>query len=165
MVHTHTIAGWTRSRDERKQRSWYTHLKHLYIPLSEHGNKYVLMIIDQFTRWLEMVPLHFEDANLVARAFYENYVVRWGVPFLIHTDQEQNFESTLFHSFCRLLKAVKSRTTPYRPSANGQIERYNQLVLNFLCCFLGKHQQDWEVSTSFGHEYLLHGQQEHWFHC
>ena len=91
-----------------------------------------------------MVPLHFQDANSVARAFYENYVLRWGVPFLIHTDQEQNFESTLFHSFCRLLKAVKSRTTPYRPSANGQIERYNQLVLNFLCCFLGKHQQDWD---------------------
>ena len=31
--YTHTIACRTRSRDERKRRSWYTHLKHLYIPL------------------------------------------------------------------------------------------------------------------------------------
>ena len=112
---------------------------------SKYGNKYVLMIIDQFTRWLEMVPLHFQDAKSVARAFFfENYVVRWGVPFYIHTDQGRNFESALFHSFCSLLEAVKSRTTPYRPSANGQVERYNQLVLNFLRCFLGKHQQDWD---------------------
>ena len=111
---------------------------------SEYGNKYVLMIIDQFTRWLEMVPLHLQDAKSVARAFFENYVVRWGVPFYIHTDQGRNFESALFHSFCSLLEAVKSRTTPYRPSANGQVERYNQLVLNFLRCFLGKHQQDWD---------------------
>ena len=111
---------------------------------SEYGNKYVLMIIDQFTRWLEMVPLHFQDAKSVAKAFFENYVVRWGVPFYIHTDQGRNFESALFHSFCSLLQAVKSHTAPYRPSANGQVERYKQLVLNYLRCFLGKHQQDWD---------------------
>ena len=45
---------------------------------SENGNKYVLMIINQFTRWLEMVPLHFQGTNLVARALFENYIVHWG---------------------------------------------------------------------------------------
>ena len=39
---------------------------------------------------------------------------------------------------------TKTRTTPYRPSSNGQVERYNQQVLNFLRCFLGGKNQTWD---------------------
>ena len=34
------------------------------------GHKYVLVIVDQFTHWLEMVPLAVEDAESVARAYF-----------------------------------------------------------------------------------------------
>ena len=60
---------------------------------SQQGNKYVLMIIDQFTRWLEMVPLPVQDAESVAKAFFEYYIVRFGVPWCVHTDQGRNFDS------------------------------------------------------------------------
>ena len=109
------------------------------------GHKYVLMIVDQFTRWLEMVSLATQDAESVAKAFFEAYVVRFGVPWCVHTDQGRNFDSELFQTFCSLLEAAKTRTTPYRPSANGQVERYNQLVLNFLRCFLGQQQRQWDT--------------------
>ena len=39
---------------------------------------------------------------------------------------------------------MKTRTTPYRPSSNGQVERYNQQVLNFLRCFLQGKQRCWD---------------------
>ena len=112
---------------------------------SSKGNRYVLMVIDQFTRWLEMVPLPVQDAESVAKAFFENYVVRFGVPITVHTDQGRNFESDLFKAFCHLLEIAKTRTTPYRPSANGQVERYNQLVLNYLRCYIQKDQRDWDT--------------------
>ena len=99
---------------------------------SHQGNKYVLMIIDQFTRWLEIVPLPMQDAESVAKAFFEYYIVPFGVPWCVHRDQGRNFDSKLFKIFCELLDAVKTRTTPYRPCSNGQVERNNQLVLNFL---------------------------------
>ena len=35
------------------------------------GHKYVLVIVDQFTHWLEMVPLAVQDAESVARAYFE----------------------------------------------------------------------------------------------
>jgi hypothetical protein len=38
----------------------------------------------------------------------------------------RNFESSLFREMCELLHIHKSRTTPYRPSANGQVERCNR---------------------------------------
>ena len=111
---------------------------------SSQGNRYVLMVIDQFTRWLEMIPLQIQDAESIARAFFESYVVRFGVPFVVHTDQGRNFDSTMFKTFCSLLQSVKTRTTPYRPSSNGQVERYNQLVLNFIRCFLGGKPKQWD---------------------
>ena len=112
---------------------------------SASGKRYVLMVIDQFTRWLEIIPLVTQDAQSVTQAFFEQYVVRFGVPVMIHTDQGRNFEGDLFQAFCALLEVVKTRTTPYRPSSNGQVERYNQLVLNFLRCFLGRKQQEWDT--------------------
>ena len=111
---------------------------------SESQNKYVLMIIDQFSRWLEIVPLPNQEAETIANAFFETYVVRFGVPFMVHTDQGRNFESKMFKSFCVLMEMSKTRTTPYRPSSNGQVERYNQLVLNFLRCYLAGKQRTWD---------------------
>ena len=111
---------------------------------SEHGNRYVLMIIDQFTRWLDMVALPNQEAETIARAFFETYVVRFGVPFMVHTDQGRNFDSEMFRTFCSLLESNKTRTTPYRPSSNGQVERYNTVVLNFLRCYLAGHQKKWD---------------------
>ena len=111
---------------------------------SHRGNKYVLMMVDQFTRWLELQALGMQDAATVAQAFFESYTVRFGVPFVIHTDQGKNFDGNFFRVFCELLESVKTRTTPYRPSSNGQVERYNQQVLNFLRCFLQGKQRCWD---------------------
>ena len=44
---------------------------------------------------------------------------------------------------CLQLSAT-SWMTPYRPSASGQVERYNQLVLNYLRCYIGSKQREWD---------------------
>ena len=62
---------------------------------SEAGNRYVLMIVDQFSHWLEMVPLTIQDAESIARAFFEICVIRFGAPFVMHMDQGRNFDSTM----------------------------------------------------------------------
>jgi hypothetical protein len=59
----------------------------------------------------------------------------------LFTDQGRNFESSLFREMCELLHIHKSRTTPNRPSANGQVERCNRTLMTavrrFLHSFLG----------------------------
>ena len=91
-----------------------------------------------------MVPLRIQDAPTVARSFFETYVVRFGVPFVVHTDQGRNFDCSVMKSFCQLMDITKTRTTSYGPSSNGQVERYNTIVLNFLRCFLRGKQREWD---------------------
>ena len=37
-----------------------------------------------------------------------------------------------------------TRTTPYRPSSGGQVERYDQMVLSFIRCYLGDKMSRWD---------------------
>lgn len=117
-------------------------------PLHESrlGNKYILVLIDQFTKWIEVFPLPDQTATTIAKTVVEGFTSRLGCPIQIHTDQGKNFDGKLFHSLCNLLEIVKSRTTPYRPSSNGQVERYNSLILQMIRCHLKGNQRDWDLN-------------------
>lgn len=112
---------------------------------SNKGNKYVLMMIDQFTKWLECVAVPEQNAETVAQQFMQHFIVTFGCPLEVHTDQGKQFDSTLFKSLCKLLQIAKTRTTPYHPSSNGQIERYNRLIVQMIRCFVDKHPKDWDL--------------------
>ncbi|XP_033760732.1 uncharacterized protein LOC117342645 [Pecten maximus] len=47
----------------------------------------------------------------------------------------REFESILFSEVCRLLGIKKSRTTPYRPSSNGLVERFNRTLKQMLSMY------------------------------
>ena len=69
---------------------------------------------------------------------------RLGCPLEIFTDQGKNFDGKVFNSLCEILHITKKRTTPYRPSSNGQVERYNRTILQIIRCFLKESQGDWD---------------------
>ena len=111
---------------------------------SNRGNQYVLMIVDQFTKWLECFPLPLQSAELTAKAVVDGFISRFGCPLEIHTDQGRNYDDKLFSSVCELLEITKTRTTPYRPCSNGQVERYNRTLLQLIRCFLKGNQKHWD---------------------
>ena len=115
---------------------------------SDSGNKYILMMVDQFSRWLELYALPEQTAVITAKTFFEQWIARLGAPLQIHTDHGRNFDSLLFTDLCRLMEITKTRTTPYRPSSNGQVERYNQMVLSFIRCYLNDKVITWDEHLS-----------------
>ena len=102
-------------------------------------------MVDQFTKWVECVPLPSQKAEITAKAAIDSFFSRFGYPFILLSDQGRNFESKLFESLCQSLKIHKTRTTPYRPSSNGQVERFNRTLMDAVRCFLGKTQDKWDV--------------------
>ena len=103
------------------------------------------MMVDQFTKWEEIIPLPSQKAEVTAQAAVNSFFSRVGVPLNIFTDQGRNFESGLFSALCSILQIHKTRTTAYRPSSNGQSERYNRTLMDAVRCFVGKRQNDWDV--------------------
>ena len=99
------------------------------------------MVICQFTKWLEAYPD--QRAEQVAKVVVDNFISRFGIPTMIHTDQGANTTSALFHGVCNLLEIVKTRTSPYHPCSNGQVERYNRTLLQLIRCHL-KSSDKWD---------------------
>lgn len=114
------------------------------LPESSKGNAHILVMVDQFTKWVEIIPLPSQTAEMTAKAAVNEFFTRFGCPFQIHSDQGRNFESRLFKSLCETLHIEKTKTTPYRPSANGQVERFNRTLMDAVRCFVSKSQTDWD---------------------
>ena len=113
-------------------------------PLSKDGNRYVLMVIDQFTRWVECLPLPDQAAITVAKVLVEDFFCRFGIPLELHSDQGSNFMSQLFKELCEKFEIRQTRTTPYHPSGNGQVERQNRTLLQLIRAYIGKFQDSWD---------------------
>ena len=114
------------------------------LPKTKKGNEHILMMVDQFTKWVECIPLPSQTAEVTAQAAVNEFFARFGYPFQIFSDQGRNFESSLFKSICDLLQIHKARTTPYRPSANGQVERQNRSLMDAVRCFVAESQDNWD---------------------
>jgi hypothetical protein len=103
---------------------------------SEDGNRYVLMMIDQFTKWMEMAAIPEQPALTIAEKFVVHFVVTFGCP--------RNFDGNLFKSLCTILEVAKTRTTQYHSSSNGQIERFNTVLLQMIRCYIEKKNRRWD---------------------
>ena len=119
------------------------------LQLSRSGNKYILMMVDQFTKWVECVPLQTQTAEVVAKACVTHFFSRFGAPLQLHTDQGKNFDSKLFKEICALMEITKTRTTAYRPCSNGQVERYNRTLLQMIRCFLQGYPNTWDENLPY----------------
>ena len=103
------------------------------------GHRYLLTMVDRFSRWLEATPLQDQTADTVAKALISSWFSRFGIPARITTDQGRQFESQLFHSLGKYLGFSKSTTSAYHPQANGIIERQHRTLKTALKCHLTGH--------------------------
>ena len=119
------------------------------LPISNAGNKYLLVAMDYFTKWPEVFAIPDQEAVTIARALVEGMFCRFGAPMELHSDQGRNFESTVMAEVCRLFGISKTRTTAGYPQSDGMVERFNRTLLNALAAFTESHQKDWDEYVPF----------------
>ena len=98
------------------------------LPTGAHGEKFILGIIDNFSKYSALIPLKTATAEQVAKAMYKNWIAIFGVPKVIHTDRGTEFENQLITDLCKLLGVRKSRSSPYYPQGDGIVERLFRTV-------------------------------------
>ncbi|KAL6419500.1 hypothetical protein ACFW04_011362 [Cataglyphis niger] len=86
-------------------------------PTSSSGNKYLLVISNYFTKWVEAFPLKNVRTKTVAETFVNQIISRFGVPSEVHTDQGRNFNSRLFRELSHFLGIKKTKTTSFHPQS------------------------------------------------
>jgi hypothetical protein len=141
--------------------------------VTNKNNKYILGIIDSFSKWLVTVALEDQTAITVAEAFLDTFITKFGVMETLITDNGRQFTSQIFSDLSKIYNYEHIRTTAYRPQTNGQIERENATVANMLSTYVNKNPKEWDLylsaitfayntsiqsSTAFSPFYLIYGQ-------
>ena len=98
------------------------------LPVTTEGNRYLLTIIDRFTRFVTAVPIKEVSAVNIAKTFINNWVYLYGPPKEILTDNGTQFASNIFKNISKLLNVKQLFTTPYHPECNGMIERFHKYL-------------------------------------
>uniref|UniRef100_A0A8C7DYF8 Integrase catalytic domain-containing protein n=1 Tax=Oncorhynchus kisutch TaxID=8019 RepID=A0A8C7DYF8_ONCKI len=119
---------------------------------SSSMNKYMLVICDYFTLYLEAFSLRNIKAKQVAKAL-GHFITRVGLPREIITYQGSNFVATLLY---KVLGMKSIRSTPYHPETDGLVVRFNQTLKGMLQRFVNESMKNWDTWLLF--VYHMHPQ-------
>ena len=72
-----------------------------FIPKTDRGNAYAMVIIDHFSKWPELIALPDVKATTIARAIFDVWVCRYGVMSRLHSDGGSNVDGEVMHCFHR----------------------------------------------------------------
>ena len=107
--------------------------------------RYILVMSDLFTKYAVTVALQDMTAATVVNAIIDEWIMKFGAADVIHTDQGSNFNSENMQDICHIFMIEKTRTTPYHPQGNGQVERFNRVIADTLSKHCAEKPQEWDV--------------------
>lgn len=116
----------------------------LELPITSRGNRYVLVVQDYFSKYVNLYAIPDQRATTVAKCLFDNFICQHGVPEMLHTDQGRQFESDLVKHLCQLLGIQKTRTSPYHPQCDGMVERFNRTLIDQLAKLLLQQPGEWD---------------------
>ena len=94
-----------------------------YMPRDEAGYRYILLIGDLFSKYVQAVPLRDQTAPSILRAFSSHWLYIHGVPSFLLSDQGSNVDGNVIREFCDESSITKRRASPYHSQGNGTAER------------------------------------------
>ncbi|XP_068204643.1 uncharacterized protein [Palaemon carinicauda] len=98
-------------------------------PLSPSGSaRYLLMIVNRSTRWLEATPMSKATTHTCAEALLLSWISRLGVPDDITTSRDSAFLSEIWLSLANRIGMTLHSTMAYNPAANGMDERAHRTL-------------------------------------
>ena len=100
----------------------------LEVPISLHHHRYLLAVMEYFTKWAEAIPFRNKTAASTLVAVI-NICCSFDVHDIVHSDQQNNFDSHLFHQVLSGFEIHKSCTTAYHSLEDGMVNRYNHSLL------------------------------------
>ena len=105
---------------------------------SKSRNKYILTVVDEYSRYPFAIPCADVSAPTVFKECC-NLFSLFGVPSYIHSDRGSGFMSSTLRNSFQQKGIACSRTTPYHPQGNGLVERYNGTIWKTITLSLKSH--------------------------
>ena len=109
---------------------------------SKRGKRYILSVVDCFSKYHILVPLRDHTAPSVSKALFECVIGYFGCPRKILLDRGTEFTGKIWDELMNLLGVQHVLTSPYYPQVNGIIERSHRMIHNMLQAYLASQKDE-----------------------
>ena len=104
------------------------------LPPDKHGNCHIQVMMCKCIRKVKLTATKSTDAVSAAEALMDRWILEYGVPEEIQSDNGSQYVNKVVEALVELLHVRHHRTVPYHPQANGIVERTNKEVMKHLLC-------------------------------
>ncbi|MBW0538465.1 hypothetical protein O181_078180 [Austropuccinia psidii MF-1] len=114
-------------------------------PLSNKVDS-ILVVVDRFSKMSIFTPTYGTITSLdLAQIFIRDVFSKHGLPVSIVSDRGSLFVSSFWTQLCQKLKISRDLSTAFHPETDGQTERVNQILEQYLWMYVNYHQDYWHT--------------------
>ncbi|KAA0050867.1 reverse transcriptase [Cucumis melo var. makuwa] len=104
-----------------------------------HGFGTIMVVVDKFSKYATFIPCPPDvKVDEAARLFFKNIVKLWGIPKSIISDRDPCFTGKFWQELFKLMGTDLNFSTSFHPQSDGQTERINALLEQYLSESTGK---------------------------
>ena len=107
------------------------------------GNLYILLAVDYFSKWVEVIACPKNDANTVLSFLQKNILSRFGTPRTIISDGGSHFTNKIFAKLMSRYEIKHIMSLAYHPRTNEQAEISNREIKKILEKTVSSSRKDW----------------------
>ena len=109
----------------------------------------ILVIVDCLTKMAHYIPTHESvTSEGTARLYFDNIFPLHGLPDSLVSDRGTQFTSGFSRSLCKLVGATQNLSTSFHTQTDGQTERVNDILKQYLRGYINYQQDNWtEILT------------------
>ncbi len=116
-------------------------------PKTRQGNTYILTIQDNLSKFLYCRAVSERTSRSSTQSLID-FMMTYGIPKQILSDNGQEFVSRILKETCDQLKISQISCTPNHPESNGALERSHACIKDYLKLWILQQQSEMQPSTS-----------------
>ena len=117
-------------------------------PKASNGHRFIFVVIDYFTKWVEAASYANVMKSLVDRFIKKEIICQYGLPKRIISDNRLNLNNEMVTEVCTRFKIKHHNSVPYRPKMNGAVEATNKNVKKIIAKAIETYK-DWHEKLPF----------------
>ncbi len=106
------------------------------LPTMFQGNRFILTMIDYFSKGAEAYAILNHKAEPVADCIINRWIAHHGIRIRIYCDNAPEFRRQVITQLKKMFSMNGTFTMPFRPQSNGLCECMNQMIENIISCTL-----------------------------
>lgn len=119
------------------------------LPKTQKGKDAIVVFVDRLSKMTHFAAIRTDiSAEGVADMFFDRVVSQHGLPESLVTDRDSKFTGAFWTQLCSRMGMQQCMSTAYHPQSDGQTERMNRVLEDYLRHYVSPTQKDWDTKLA-----------------